>query len=45
MKQKCLIRIPTELKEWLVNEANKKGLNLTSIILVILNEYREKKEA
>lgn len=44
MKETFLLRMPTEIKEWLTNEANKKGLTLTGFLLAIIDEYKRQQK-
>lgn len=41
MKKTFLIRMPSNLKAVLEDEAKRKGLTLTSLILIILNAYAD----
>ncbi len=41
MKQSFLIRMPSDLKEWLEQDAEKKGFKLTGLIMAIFNEYKD----
>lgn len=45
MKVPLLLRMPITLKEWLTEDARKRGLTLTGLILAILNEYKDQKKA
>lgn len=44
MKETFLLRMPTEIKEWLTKEANKKGLTLTGLLLAIIDEYKRQQK-
>lgn len=39
MRQTFLLRMPDEMKKWLENNARKRGLTLTGLIMAILGEY------
>lgn len=41
MKQTFLIRMPSDLKEWLERDAKKRGFTLTGLIMAIFNEYKD----
>lgn len=44
MRENLFLRIPPELKRWLEQDAKKRGLTLTGLIMALLSEYREQKE-
>ena len=44
MKDTFLLRIPREMKEWLENDAKKRGLTLTGLISAILSEYKSQNQ-
>lgn len=41
MRETFLIRMPSEIKDWLTSEAKRRGLTLTGLILAILSEYQK----
>lgn len=44
MKEQTTIRLPAELKEQLQQEAERKGISLNALILMILNLERNRQE-
>lgn len=43
-KESFLLVMPIALKRWLRQEAQRKGMTITGVIMSILNEYREQKD-
>lgn len=43
MRENLFLRIPAELKRWLEEDAKRRGLTLTGLIMALLSEYREQK--
>ena len=41
MRETFLIRMPSEIKDWLTSETKRRGLTLTGLILAILSEYQK----
>ena len=44
MRENLFLRIPTDLKRWLEQDAKERGLTLTGLIMALLSEYREQKQ-
>lgn len=44
MRETIFLRVPPELKHWLEQDAKRRGLTLTGLIMALLSEYREQKE-
>lgn len=40
-REQTTLRVPQELMEWLKQEADKKGVSLNAMLLMILNEARK----
>lgn len=40
MKETYLMRLPSETKRWLENDAKERGLSLNGLIMAILSEYK-----
>ena len=38
------LRIPTEVRDWLDEEAKRRGVTLTDLLLAIVEEYRQSLE-
>ena len=43
-KVSFLLAMPISLKRWLRQEAQRKGMTITGLIMAVLSEYREQKE-
>ena len=44
MRESIFLRVPSELKRWLEQDAKQRGLTLTGLIMALLSEYREQKD-
>ena len=44
MRASIFLRVPPELKRWLEQDAKRRGLTLTGLIMALLSEYREQKD-
>ena len=44
MRVSIFLRVPPEPKRWLEEEAKRRGLTLTGLIVALLSEYREQKD-
>ena len=44
MRVSIFLRVPSELKRRLEQDAKRRGLTLTGLIMALLSEYREQKE-
>ena len=44
MRVSIFLRVPPELKRWLEQDARRRGLTLTGLIMALLSEYREQKD-
>lgn len=42
-RENLFLRIPAELKQWLAQHADKRGMTLTGLIMAILSDYKEHK--
>ncbi len=44
-KSRVNMYLPNDLKDWLWQEANKNGFNLTTMVQVIILDYKKQQEA